>query len=270
VHLEQATLINAHLENTYLRQAYLQEANLFGVYLYQANLGEAHLEATRLYAGHLEEAVLRSAHLEGADLQNAHLEQADLTETHLEGACLTKAHLEKADLSGAILAGLSLAEKNSPWGVSLGHNFYAAERAANLQRAVFDSETVLNNVKLGSELIGCVSVADVIWGGVNLAVVEWETVTILGEERTANQKGLAGHRKGWMLRAHKYRTAVRANRQLSITLREQGLYEEAAYYAYSAQVLQRKVYRHQWKWGLTCSPCSLPLFLDMVIGLGVP
>ncbi len=41
----------------------------------------------------------------------------------------------------------------------------------------------------------------------------------------------------------KYRTAVRANRQLTTVLRGQGLNEEANHFAYRAQLLQRVVWR---------------------------
>jgi hypothetical protein len=45
----------------------------------------------------------------------------------------------------------------------------------------------------------------------------------------------------WRLE-YSYRIAVRANRQLSIVLQDQGLNEVAARFAYRAQVLQRRVF----------------------------
>lgn len=47
------------------------------------------------------------------------------------------------------------------------------------------------------------------------------------------------------MRIDEYRTAVRANRQLVEVLRGQGLNEEADYFAYRAQVLQKTVFRLQ-------------------------
>ena len=42
-----------------------------------------------------------------------------------------------------------------------------------------------------------------------------------------------------------YQSAVRANRQLAVTLRSQGLNEDADRFAYRAQYLQRQVLRRQ-------------------------
>src|SRR5690242_49571 len=42
------------------------------------------------------------------------------------------------------------------------------------------------------------------------------------------------------IRLHYFNAAIRANNQLAIALRDQGLNDEAVYYAYRAQVLRRK------------------------------
>ncbi len=76
--------------------------------------------------------------------------------------------------------------------------------------------------------MGFVSLADVHWGDVNLSVVNWPTMKMLGDERLA--------REGEEL--DKYQDAVRSNRQLSVVLQAQGLNEDAARFAYRAQVLQ--------------------------------
>jgi hypothetical protein len=58
------------------------------------------------------------------------------------------------------------------------------------------------------------SVVDVRWGGVNLAVVQWESVKVLGDEF------YACHSDEYpFLPELKYQDAVRANRQLSVSLR---------------------------------------------------
>src|SRR5207237_1256778 len=46
-----------------------------------------------------------------------------------------------------------------------------------------------------------------------------------------------------------YKLAARAYRQLSVVLRNQGLNEDANRFAYRAQLMQRKVYRYQRKYG---------------------
>ena len=60
-----------------------------------------------------------------------------------------------------------------------------------------------------------------------------------------------GKRKDKDKRLKEYKTATRASSQLSVALRNQGLNEDAARFAYRAQVLQRKVLfiqLEQWRW----------------------
>lgn len=235
---EQCDAARVHLEGADLGGAYLEESFLGGAHLEEAFLGEAHLTG----------AYLEGAHLEGANLQEAHLEGADLGRAHLEGANLSKAHLEGANLHEAHLAGANLAETHLE-GVNLGSAFLGGKpvcadylkrirhwdkdvlQPANLQGAFFDATTVLKNVVLGEEKFGFASLADLHWDGVNLSMVDWEAVTMLGDERRARQTG-------WV---HNYQEAVRAYRQLSTLLQEQGLHEEARYFASRAQTLQRRV-----------------------------
>jgi hypothetical protein len=61
-----------------------------------------------------------------------------------------------------------------------------------------------------------------------------------------------------------YKEAVRANRQLAVALRGQGITEVADRFAYRAQVLQRKVYRLQRQTGR----CLLSLFSSVIAGYG--
>src|SRR6266567_1753303 len=61
-----------------------------------------------------------------------------------------------------------------------------------------------------------------------------------------------------------YEAAVRANRQLAVALRAQGLDEEAARFAYRAQLLQRIVLRRQGKFG----QYLFSLLLDLLAGYG--
>ncbi|MGZ3611740.1 MAG: pentapeptide repeat-containing protein, partial [Ktedonobacteraceae bacterium] len=162
---------------------------------------------------------LNGAHLEGANLNGAHLEGATLDRVHLEKATLNGAHLEGATLNGAYLEG------------------------AYLSDAFFDNSTRLHNVILSDEEYGSVSLVDVHWGDANLAVVDWTSVKELGDEHTARQmKTPKGMKKYKAMLIEEYRTAVRANRQLVVVLRNQGLNEEADHFAYYAQVLQKTVF----------------------------
>jgi hypothetical protein len=86
----------------------LRGIDLFGIILERATLERVHLEGATLVDAHLERATLERVHLEGATLFGVHLEGATLLRAHLEGATLLGAHLEGADLSYAHLEGARL------------------------------------------------------------------------------------------------------------------------------------------------------------------
>lgn len=74
--------------------------------------------------------------------------------------------------------------------------------------------------------------------------------TILGDERQARK-----------LKQHtRYRAAIRANRQLANTLRDQGLHEEADQFAYRAQRLKREVIA----WQMLLLPSQKPEYRWML------
>ena len=107
--------------------------------------------------------------------------------------------------------------------------------------------------------------ADVQWGDTNLSVVDWSELTMLGDEYRAQQKSDAdGEEKTKNTRIKEYQEAVRANRQLSVALRNQGLNEDAARFSYRAQLMQRKVFWYQHKY----LSCLGSLFLDLLSGYG--
>ncbi len=243
-HLNDADLNGAHLERAKLKWAHLQGVNLYEAHLEEANLYEAHLERADLRKANLKKAVLDSAqlershmsevHLEGADLRAAHLKGADLRAAHLEGAILIEAHLEGANLKGAFLEARSIGKENEEGSIRLD--------PADLRGAYFDSATNLESAKLGNEKLGFVSLADVRWENVNLAVIDWGQVSMLGDEYKALQmKQRAKSADSNDEDLNVYRAAVRANRQLAAVLRNQGMNEEASRFAYRAQKLQRVV-----------------------------
>jgi hypothetical protein len=108
----------------------------------------------------------------------------------------------------------------------------------------FDTTTVLETAVLSNEE-GSFKVADVRWNNANLVVVEWKqgktmvgrrrgNYLVLGDEERLNDSKKPGER------LHFFNAAMRANNQVSIVLRDQGLNDEAAYYAYRAQFLRLK------------------------------
>src|SRR6266699_649228 len=185
----------------------------------------AHLEGTSLVYAHLEGAFLAYAHLENADLSSASLQRAIFRGAHLERAWLSEARLESADLRFAHLEGAYLGNAH-------------LERAL-LCNAFFDQATQLNAIVLGNKKSGIASLVDVHWSDVNLAVVKWSQVDMLGEEYEARQKKRDGKVKNKATRLEGYEIAVRAHRQPAVVLQSQGLNEDASRIAYRAQKLQR-------------------------------
>jgi uncharacterized protein YjbI with pentapeptide repeats len=263
--LTRARCRNAHFAGTMLRNAEMQKADLYsahfegaamsGARLQGATLSNAHMEGVELGGARLEGAFLQYVHLEGAKLFGAHLENASLPEAHLEGAVLPRAHLEGAILRNARFEGVLLpgetVQRVRPW----QPDFPERLPPADLRLVFFDAGTVLTGATLGDERNGYVAVADARWGDVNLSVVRWSRgprgrAVMLGDEREARRhRNAAGERatNGEHLAA--YEAAVRANRQLALALRAQGLSEDADRFAYQAQVLQRVVARRQGRLG---------------------
>lgn len=195
-------------------------------------------------------------HLEGADLREAHLAGAVLTGAHLEGVALDRAQLAGADFSLARLAGAHLCRAQLA-GADLD---LAQLERADLTSATFDKTSHLN----GAVLTG-VSLDQVTYDGVNLTVLDWSLVPVLGDELTARRgKGAGGKRKDRTQRLAQFTAAVRANRVLAVTLRSQGLNEDADRYAYRAQLLQRSLLRLRGRWGSALGSW----LLDLVAGYG--
>ncbi len=263
-HLENADFSDARLRAANLDEAYLEGAKLRGVWAEGTNLDGAHLEKTDLRNIHLEKASLKETFLNNADLSYAQLAGANLHRAHLEGANLTWAHLEGKCMLAEDMPSQEM-ERVRTWfhglrwrgmedvltfeeGKELQEEFPEELPPANLSGAFFDSATLLEKTYLGDRKYGFVSLVDVSWGDTNLSVVNWTKVKMLGDESTARQKKTSGDKRGKLV---EYQLAVRANRQLAVALQDQGLNEDAARFAFRAQVLQRKVFWRQlnfWKW----------------------
>jgi uncharacterized protein YjbI with pentapeptide repeats len=212
-----------------------EQRNMAAVQLQKADLSFAHLQGAILNKAQLQGAVLLEAQLQKASLVEAQLQKALLMLAQLQEANLNKAQLEEADLSEVQLEGATLRE--------------AQLEGADLREAQLES-VHLNDATLSDERHGTVLLADIKWGQVNLAVIDWGHVRELGDEQVAQQdKDGEGERKDKQTRINEYKNAVRANRQLAVVLREQGLNEEADHFAYHAQILQRVVLRWQQQYG---------------------
>lgn len=259
LHLERAILSGAHLEGAILEGAHLEEARLSGAHLEEANLSFAYLEGAYLPEAHLEGASLIGASLVGANLADAHLEGAVLRHATLSGAELFAAHLEGAKLRAATLAGKQPSADDLRRLRRWRADFPETVPGAYLGGAFLDSATALDEALLGDDADESVSLADARWGGVNLAVVDWTRVRLLGDEAEAWHVALRYEKarqdatrlpelRRELLEV--FRVAVRANRQLAVALRDQGLNEEADRYSYRAQRLNREVLWRQAFWGV--------------------
>ena len=251
----QRTRLGIDLRGADLRKADLHRLPLVSIHggLNETEWAEATLEQRLLAAVHLEEANLEEAHLEGAILYSAHLEGANLREAHLEKAGLYRAHLEGAYLRYAHLGG------------------------AFLRKAFFDSSTSWDNAELQDIAFGCASLTDVHWGDLRLSDVDWTQIKILGDEERAKQLiRWDGKPKTKAQQLKDYQRAMRANRQLAVVLRDQGLNEEADRFAYRAQRLRRITLRFQmlkpgicvWRRIRILLSLMFSLFLDLLAGFG--
>jgi hypothetical protein len=167
----------------------------------------------------------------------ARLPHAELSRTLLHRASLPDAQLEYATPDRAELPG------------------------ADLTHARFDVTTVWANLILDSNTI----FADVTWDKVPLTRISCDQVRIVGDAQLARRRTDEEHRvmpSGTCLEL--FEAAVRANRQLAVALRDQGLNEHAGRFAYRAQMLQRKALRRQRQWDRTFGSW----LLDVVAGYG--
>ncbi|MBV9230147.1 MAG: pentapeptide repeat-containing protein [Chloroflexi bacterium] len=223
-----------------------------------ANLTE---EQHQMAAVFLQRADLKGAFLEGASLEYAHLEEADLRGAHLEEANLGEARMMGAYLEGANLEGADL------WLAHCEHTFFWRVRLSGARLAeVHMLGAHLDRMQLANDEGVGPLLADVLWEGANLAVVDWSQVRMLGDEYRARQKQQDGQEKDRETRLKEYDQAVRANRQLAVALQSQGLNEDAARFAYRGQVLQRQVFRQQGMRKLGSYLFSL--FLALLTGYG--
>ncbi len=198
---------------------------LFGADLRHENLGGLPLAKTFFRRAFLDGAFLVFAQLANADLIMARLQEAHLGASQLQESNLSGAQLEKAFLMEAQLQGANLSE-------------------AQLQGVKLSGVTLAGADHIGPQL------ADVQWGDTNLAVVDWSQITMLGDEYEAQQKlDRDGKEKYKVDGLVEHKAAVRAYRQLSIVLRNQGLNEDAARFAFRAQCMQRKALWLQGKYG---------------------
>lgn len=217
----------------------------------QHRMAAIQLQHADLKGAHLEEASLEYADLEQADLRGCYMQKANLGTASLQGAYCEGAHMEEVDFWFTMFRDTFL------WRTYLqGARFYEA----NLHGAHLEGLFLANEDGVGPRM------ADMHWGDVNLTLVDWSQIRMLGEEYNARQKNQDGKPKDRATRLKEFEAAVRANRQLAVALQAQGLNEHAARFVYRAQVLQRKVLALQGPGKL--GPYLFSLLLALLTGYG--
>jgi len=298
--LQRAVLIGSDLSAADLRGADCRKANLQGANLGEARLDAARLEGAllmeanltraQLPRAHLKRARLASANFEGANLIGADLDDADLAAACLDRAKLLEASLQRSHLQWGRLRGADLAEAvmcdAKLWAADLqgarlagaqlnNANFHdvhlegadligACLQGTDFTGAYFDSATALRGVDASGDRKrpdSGVTVVDLHWNEVNLSVIDWSKVAVLGDEVRALRRD---RRQGAPPPADAYTRAARANRQVAMQLQEQGMNEEANRFSFRAQVMQRRALYHQRKRG----PYLFSLFLSALSGYG--
>ncbi len=248
-------------EGPNLQSADLRQAKLTGLPLARANLSSTKLDHANCSQAHLERASFVGSQCAGASFTRAWLIDASFRSANLRDALFTEAHLESANLYQADCANASFYIAHLD-GAYLGQ---ARLGRATLRRAFFDPATSWNDTILWDEQHVAASLADARWNGTNLATLDWTQVRQIGDEREAHSAtdhdGKPKTKQKWQ---DNYRRAVRANRQLAVALRAQGMNEEADRFAYRAQVCQRALLRRQGRIG----GYLWSGFLDLLAGYG--
>lgn len=294
VHLEQADMRAADLRGVRFRDAHLEGAILSNAQLQWADLSIAHLTGANLLDVRLQSANLggvalgsQVAHLEGARLDGAVLDGTRLTYAKLHHASLRMAHLEGANLAHAELAGADLRravfdERSTLDHVQLSSKRDGSAKLGDVKWNGIDLTLVeWHQVKrLGDEVPpplmrlstqesplrkSAARLKVPLWKGVRRKDRSERTqenddslrvVTILFAFLFIAVTFLAGRSEPF----EPHRSAARAYRRLSMTLREQGMADEADRFAYRAQVCQRRMlFRslHLPRWLLSWLLCLL-------------
>lgn len=303
-HLEGADLGKAGLVRAILAGTYLEGADLTKAHLEGSTLLEAHLEGALLRGAYLEGAYLFEAHLEGARLGGAYLEGTGLLGTHFEGKALERDELKRLRawmphfpevLPAADLRGIFLNSRTQLAGIHAGNDQYGYIALADVHwgdvnLTVVDwtglkrlgDETIARPMEVEEEeegaqpgerglpagaeravdmLLRAQEVSDVVVS----YVMRSPTLTKKFRERLAREAQAQPETQQQQER-ERLQAAVRANRQLAVVLRAQGLNEAADRFAYRAQILHRRLLRRS---GVrSYGPYIFSCLLDVLAGYG--
>lgn len=302
-HLEGADLGKASLKQAILAGTHLEGGDLTKAQLEGSTLLEAHLEGAFLQGAYLEGANLYEAHLEGARLVGAHLEGTTLLGTHFEGKALSgdeRKHLHAwmphfpEILSAADLRGVFFNNRTNLDGIHPGNDQYGYIALADVHwgdvnLTVVDwaevkrlgDQTITRPLRVEEEegaqpgerglpssaeravdmLLRAQEVSDIV---VSYVMRSPNLTKKFRELMAREEQARPETQQQW--ERERLRDAVRANRQLAVVLRTQGLNEAADRFAYHAHVLQKQVLRRS---GIrSYGSYFFSWFLDMLAGYG--
>ena len=301
-HLEGADLGKASLKHAILAGTHLEGADLTKAQMEGSTLLEAHLEGAFLQGASLEGANLFEAHLEGAWLGGAHLEGATLQGTHCEGKALGRDERERLRawmphfpeiLPAADLRGVFLNTRTNLGDIHAGNDQYGYVALADVHWGDVNLTVVdwTGLKRLGDEtlarpltveedgaqtgerglpasaeravdrLLRAQEVSDVVVS----YVIRSPTLMKQFRARLAREAQAQPETQQQRER-ERLQAAVRANRQLAVVLRAQGLNEAADRFAYRAQVLRRRVLRRSG--ARAYGPYVFSCVLDVLAGYG--
>lgn len=109
-----------------------------------------------------------------------------------------------------------------------------------MHNARMDASTLLGDVKLDAHT----RLRDIAWNGASLTQISWAQIQRLGDE-DQEQYVPAEHGRQNVILPPPWEGAARTYQQLAVVLRDQGVSDPAARFAYRSQVLQRRVLRQQ-------------------------
>ena len=236
------------------RNANLEFANLGNSWIENANFAGAELSFSNLSGAFILEANFNGAEMIGVDLSRARIIDADFSGANLTATSLADAAIQEAD-GATIFDGADLRFVNLS-GATVSGSF----RGTDLTSARLDAVTVLGgytergNVRLDTST----QLLDVSWNGANLALVDWNHVRRLGDERKIKE---ASSRTERVLA---YQDAARSYRGLAKALEAQGFTAAALRYRTRQHQLERGAALRAVKFG----QWSFSSLLNIVSGYG--
>jgi uncharacterized protein YjbI with pentapeptide repeats len=277
--LEEADLTGADLDGANLEYAFLRGANLGGATLVRANLNSADLRNVRMNSYTRLGGVLLG------DQRGDVYSRVSGKSGFGVAVGVAKAWWDNAQplfyplmalglvLLAALALGAALGEQNMASllkriGIEIQGSsatpvtiIFSAVALGFLVLAIWGL-LLRRDIRVLYNRMSAAHLADIHWGGVNMSVVDWGRVRILGDEHQARASGKLWEGEdpwtteindqrnvvpNWEGRLLAFQGAARAYRQLASELRTRGLNADADSFAFRALLMERRVYLQQFQ-----------------------